>query len=187
MAEGFRFFGGGCFGDNSYDRFRVAGPHVHPGLFFAQPESVAFVAFPVGECLLDLRQDVGYLLIAELELFLGHHVGRVFGHELFRATLVVCHPAEYQRCGYQRVTAIMQGGENHASVAFAADNASVLDHLKADVDFSHLGATAFTSVLFGHIFVHAAGGKIHAGGAFLLAEYFFGSNGKSVFFADTLS
>ncbi len=81
----------------------------------------------------------------------------------------------------------MECRENHAAVTFAADDATVFDHLEAHVDFTDLRAAEFATVLGGNIFVHAARGEVHANATLLLGKHFIRRNRKRVFFTDTLS
>ena len=152
-----------------------------------EPQAVAFVHFPAGKFRLDFRQNVGHLLVAQFELFLGHGVRRIFGNELFGATVMVRHPAEHEGGSDQGIAAVMERRENHAAVAFATDNATLFDHLQAHVDFADFSTAKFATVLFGHILVHAACRQINTNTALLLAEHFFSRNGERIFFTDTLA
>ena len=127
------------------------------------------------------------LLVAEFELFLRHHVGRIFCHELFRAAIVVGHPAKHKCGSHEAIATVMERRENHTAVTFTANHATVFDHLEANVDFTDLRAAEFTTVLGGNIFVHAARGEVHANATLLLGKNFVRCNCKRVFFTDTLS
>ena len=181
------FFSSRGFGNHADYRFCVAGANMHPGLFGTKPEAVAFIRLPASKFSLDLRENVSNLLVAEFELFLRHHVGRIFCHELFRAAIVVGHPAKHKCGSHEAIATVMERRENHTAVTFTANHATVFDHLEANVDFTDLRTTEFTTVLGGNIFVHAARGEVHANATLLLSKYFVRCNCKRVFFADTLS
>ena len=92
----------------------------------------------------------------------------MFRFELFRATVIFSHPCEDESCRNERVATVVERRQNHAAVAFTANDTAFLHHLEAHIYFTDLGTGESDTELFSDVRRHAGRRKIHADRAFLL-------------------